>query len=103
MNDTDAVSCLLCLRPDEYGSMIRVSVPSGQNPPAPEKVICRLCASTIALGLQSALAELPGVVQMNFEELADRPLETKVEGAETDETADYVSGEELSTSARKEE
>ena len=60
MNDTDAVSCLLCLRPDEYGTMIKICVPVGQNPPAPEKVICRLCASAIAAGLDSAVAKLAG-------------------------------------------
>ena len=47
MNDTDAVSCLLCLQADEYGSMIKVCVPPGQIPPSAEKVICRRCAAII--------------------------------------------------------
>jgi hypothetical protein len=48
MNDTDAVSCLLCLQADEYGSMIHVCVPPGRIPPSPERVICRRCAAAIA-------------------------------------------------------
>ena len=48
MQDTDAVSCLLCLQADEYGSMIKVCVPPGQIPPSSEKVICRRCAAIIA-------------------------------------------------------
>lgn len=47
MNETDAVSCLLCLEADEYGSMIKVSVPPGRIPPSPERVICWRCASAI--------------------------------------------------------
>src|ERR1700757_2020663 len=48
MNETDAVSCLLCLQADEYGSMIKVCVPPGRIPPSPERVICRGCAAAIA-------------------------------------------------------
>ena len=48
MNQTDAVSCLLCLQADEYGSMIKVCVPPGRIPPSSEKVICRRCAAIIA-------------------------------------------------------
>ena len=48
MNETDAVSCLLCLQADEYGSMIKVCVPPGRIPPSPERVICRRCAEAIA-------------------------------------------------------
>ena len=47
MNETDAVSCLLCLQADEYGSMIKVCVPPGRIPPSTEKVICRRCAAAI--------------------------------------------------------
>lgn len=47
MNETDAVSCLLCLQADEYGSMISVCVPPGRIPPSPERVICRRCATAI--------------------------------------------------------
>jgi hypothetical protein len=49
MQDTDAVSCILCLLADEYGSMIKVCVPPGRIPPSPEKVICRRCAAAIAV------------------------------------------------------
>jgi hypothetical protein len=48
MQDTDAVSCILCLQADEYGSMIKVCVPPGRIPPSPERVICRRCAGAIA-------------------------------------------------------
>jgi hypothetical protein len=48
MNETDAVSCLLCLQADEYGSMIKVCVPPGRIPPSPERVICRRCAVAIS-------------------------------------------------------
>lgn len=48
MNETDAVSCLLCLQPDEYGSMISVCVPAGRIPPSPERVICRRCFAALA-------------------------------------------------------
>src|SRR5215469_12596373 len=48
MEDTDAVSCILCLQADEYGSMIRVCVPPGRIPPSPEKVICLRCVAAIA-------------------------------------------------------
>jgi len=57
MQDTDAVSCLLCLQADEYGSMIRVCVPPGRIPPSSEKVICRLCAAMIASVLDSREGE----------------------------------------------
>lgn len=57
MNETDAVSCLLCLQADEYGSMIKVCVPPGRIPPATEKVICRLCAGIIASVLDSGDGE----------------------------------------------
>ena len=57
MNDTDAVSCLLCLQADEYGSMIKVCVPPGQIPPSSEKVICRLCAGIIAAVLDGQEGE----------------------------------------------
>ena len=48
MQDTDAVSCILCLQADEYGSMIKVCVPPGQIPPSMEKVICLRCVAAIA-------------------------------------------------------
>jgi hypothetical protein len=48
MQDTDAVSCLLCLQADEYGSMIKVCVPANRIPPSPEKVICLRCVAAIA-------------------------------------------------------
>jgi hypothetical protein len=47
MQDTDAVSCILCLQADEYGSMIKICVPPGRIPPSPERVICRSCADAI--------------------------------------------------------
>jgi|SRR5215469_1849605 len=57
MQDTDAVSCLLCLQADEYGSMIKVCVPPGRIPPSSEKVICRLCAAIITSVLDSREGE----------------------------------------------
>ena len=60
MNETDAVSCLLCLQADEYGSMIKVCVPPGRIPPSTEKVICRLCAGIIATVLDSQEGEESG-------------------------------------------
>jgi hypothetical protein len=48
MQDTDAVSCILCLQADEYGSMIKVCVPGGRIPPSPERVICLRCVAAIA-------------------------------------------------------
>lgn len=62
MNETDAVSCLLCLQADEYGSMIKVCVPPGQIPPSSEKVICRRCAAIIAGVLDSQDGEEIGRV-----------------------------------------
>lgn len=58
MNETDAVSCLLCLQADEYGSMIKVCVPPGRIPPSAEKVICRRCAATIMGEYQNLLGEV---------------------------------------------
>lgn len=59
MNETDAVSCLLCLQADEYGSMIKVCVPPGQIPPAPERVICRRCVAAItAAADESSLGDV---------------------------------------------
>ena len=55
MQDTDAVSCLLCLEADEYGSMIKVCVPPGRIPPSPEKVICLRCAGAIAAAAREDL------------------------------------------------
>ena len=60
MNPTDAVSCLLCLQADEYGSMIKVCVPPGRIPPSTEKVICRLCAAIITSVLDSQEGEQIG-------------------------------------------
>ena len=58
MQDTDAVSCILCLQADEYGSMIKVCVPPGRIPPSSEKVICRRCAATIMADYQNLLGEV---------------------------------------------
>lgn len=60
MNETDAVSCLLCLQADEYGSMIKVCVPPGRIPPSLERVICRRCAATIMGEYQNLLGEQIG-------------------------------------------
>jgi len=65
MEDSDAVSCLLCLQADEYGSMIRVCVPPGRIPPSAEKVICRLCAAMIASVLDSREGEEVGNVRLD--------------------------------------
>ena len=63
MQDTDAVSCLLCLEADEYGSMIKVCVPPGRIPPATEKVICLRCVAAIAAEVQRAeVGEIVGSV-----------------------------------------
>ena len=57
MQETDAVSCLLCLQADEYGSMIRVCVPPGRIPPSPEKVICLRCVGAIAAAMREYQGE----------------------------------------------
>jgi hypothetical protein len=95
MNATDAVSCLLCLQPDEYGSMIKVCVPPGRIPPSSEKVICRRCAGAILKAGEQADEPLPESGFLFDPSVPDRPLETKVEGGETDENENYVSGERL--------
>ena len=57
MNETDAVSCLLCLQADEYGSMISVIVPPGRIPPSPERVICLRCVAVIAAAAREYIGE----------------------------------------------
>lgn len=60
MNDTDAVSCLLCLQADEYGSMIKVCVPPGRIPPSPEKVVCRRCLNALNGAVDEELDSIYG-------------------------------------------
>jgi hypothetical protein len=95
MNDTDAVSCLLCLQPDEYGSMIKVCVPPGRIPPSSEKVICRRCAGAIFKASEHADEPLPEATfqwDKPADDLADEVIELV---RETDENENYVSGEKL--------
>jgi hypothetical protein len=98
MNDTDAVSCLLCLEPDEYGSMIHVCVPPGRIPPSSEKVVCRRCVAAILRAANDEPVEIAPQLELELEGLPDRAGETNVEGGETDENENYVSGEKLSKS-----
>jgi hypothetical protein len=95
MNATDAVSCLLCLQPDEYGSMIKVCVPPGRIPPSPERVICRRCAGAILKASEQADEPLPEATfqwDKPADDLADEVIELV---RETDENENYVSGEKL--------
>src|SRR5215472_18383758 len=48
MDDAAAVSCLLCLQADEWGSMIKVCVAPGGFAPRPPVVICRACAAEVS-------------------------------------------------------
>ena len=65
MQETDAVSCLLCLQADEYGSMIRVCVPPGRIPPSPEKVICRRCVGALAAATRESQGEQIGDLRLD--------------------------------------
>ena len=78
MQDTDAVSCLLCLQADEYGSMIRVCVPPGRIPPSTEKVICLRCVAAVAAAAREYLGDEVGNLRLD---------ETTVRGAGSAEPA----------------
>lgn len=85
MEDSEAVSCLLCLQPDEYGAMVKVCLPQNSIPPSPEKVVCRRCLAALIDAADKTDEGVPGEAEVSTDNRADLATAASAEGEKTDD------------------